>query len=47
MYLVWLMLDLIDNDKANILGLDESDPNAQDDVITTELTFTSWPSSVI
>ncbi|RKE99081.1 cytochrome c oxidase subunit II [Ichthyenterobacterium magnum] len=28
---------LIDNDKANILGLDESDPNAQDDVITTEL----------
>ncbi|NQX86087.1 MAG: cytochrome c oxidase subunit II [Flavobacteriaceae bacterium] len=28
---------LIDIDKANILGLDESDPNAQDDVITTEL----------
>ncbi len=28
---------LIDNDKANILGLDESDPNAQDDIITTEL----------
>ena len=28
---------LIDNDRANILGLDESDPNAQDDVITTEL----------
>ncbi|MBT8266551.1 MAG: cytochrome c oxidase subunit II [Bacteroidia bacterium] len=28
---------LIDLDKANILGLDESDPYAQDDVITTEL----------
>ncbi|MDX1470483.1 MAG: cytochrome c oxidase subunit II [Flavobacteriaceae bacterium] len=28
---------LIDNDRANILGLDESDPNALDDVITTEL----------
>jgi cytochrome c oxidase subunit 2 len=28
---------LIDLDKANILGLDESDPNAQDDVITSEL----------
>jgi cytochrome c oxidase subunit 2 len=28
---------LIDIDKANILGLDESDPNAQDDIITTEL----------
>ncbi len=28
---------LIDLDKANILGLDEADPNAQDDVITTEL----------
>ena len=28
---------LIDIDKANILGLDESDPNAQDDVITSEL----------
>lgn len=28
---------LIDNDRANILGLDESDPNAQDDVIVTEL----------
>jgi len=28
---------LIDNDRANILGLDENDPNAQDDVITTEL----------
>ena len=28
---------LINIDKANILGLDESDPNAQDDVITTEL----------
>ncbi|MFC4722523.1 cytochrome c oxidase subunit II [Geojedonia litorea] len=28
---------LIDNDRANILGLDESDPNAQDDIITTEL----------
>ncbi len=28
---------LIDNDRANILGLDESDPYAQDDVITTEL----------
>ena len=28
---------LIDIDKANILGLDEADPNAQDDVITTEL----------
>ena len=28
---------LIDIDKANILGIDESDPNAQDDVITTEL----------
>ena len=27
---------LIDIDRANILGLDESDPNAQDDVITTE-----------
>ena len=28
---------LIDIDRANILGLDESDPNAQDDMITTEL----------
>ncbi|MGY0393512.1 cytochrome c oxidase subunit II [Bizionia sp. KMM 8389] len=28
---------LIDIDKANILGVDESDPNAQDDIITTEL----------
>ena len=29
---------LIDNDRANILGVDEDDPNAQDDVIvTTEL----------
>jgi cytochrome c oxidase subunit 2 len=28
---------LIDIDKANILGLDEADPNAQDDIITTEL----------
>lgn len=28
---------LIDIDRANILGLDEFDPNAQDDVITTEL----------
>ena len=28
---------LIDIDRANILGLDESDPNAQDDKITTEL----------
>ena len=28
---------LIDINKANILGVDESDPNAQDDVITTEL----------
>jgi len=28
---------LIDIDRANILGLDESDPNAEDDIITTEL----------
>ena len=28
---------LIDINRANILGLDESDPNAQDDIITTEL----------
>ena len=28
---------LIDIDRANILGLDENDPNAADDVITTEL----------
>jgi len=28
---------LINLDNANILGLDESDPNSQDDVITTEL----------
>ena len=28
---------LIDIDRANILGLDELDPNAQDDVIATEL----------
>ncbi|WP_274473941.1 cytochrome c oxidase subunit II [Mangrovimonas aestuarii] len=28
---------LIDIDRANILGIDESDANAQDDVITTEL----------
>ena len=28
---------LIDLDKANILGVDESDPYAQDDIITTEL----------
>ncbi|WP_242121075.1 cytochrome c oxidase subunit II [Aestuariivivens sediminicola] len=28
---------LIDIDRANILGLDESDPHAQDDIITTEL----------
>ena len=28
---------LIDIDRANILGLDEADPNSQDDIITTEL----------
>ncbi|SDR67557.1 cytochrome c oxidase subunit 2 [Formosa sp. Hel1_31_208] len=28
---------LIDIDRANILGVDESDPNSQDDIITTEL----------
>ena len=28
---------LIDIDRANILDLDEADPNAQDDIITTEL----------
>ncbi|TYB78408.1 cytochrome c oxidase subunit II [Bizionia myxarmorum] len=28
---------LIDIDKANILGVDEADPNAQDDIIVTEL----------
>jgi len=28
---------LIDLDKANILGVDENDPNAQDDIIVTEL----------
>ncbi|MEM9678688.1 MAG: cytochrome c oxidase subunit II [Bacteroidota bacterium] len=28
---------LIDLDRANILGVDEADPNAQDDVIVTEL----------
>jgi cytochrome c oxidase subunit 2 len=28
---------LINLDNANILGLDEADPNAQDDIITTEL----------
>ncbi|ARV09465.1 cytochrome C oxidase subunit II [Winogradskyella sp. PC-19] len=28
---------LIDLDKANILGVDEDDPNAQDDVVVTEL----------
>ena len=28
---------LIDLDKANILGVDEDDPNAQDDIIVTEL----------
>ena len=28
---------LIDIDRANVLGVDEADPNAQDDVITTEL----------
>ena len=28
---------LIDMDRANILGIDESDPNASDDIITTEL----------
>jgi cytochrome c oxidase subunit 2 len=28
---------LIDIDRANILGIDESDPNAQDDIIATEL----------
>jgi len=28
---------LINLDNANILGLDESDPNAQDDIISTEL----------
>ena len=28
---------LIDIDRANILGVDEFDPNAQDDIITTEL----------
>ena len=28
---------LINLDNANILGLDQSDPNAQDDIITTEL----------
>ena len=30
---------LIDIDRANILGLDESDPSAQDDVITTEYIY--------
>ena len=33
---------LINIDRANILGVDESDPNAQDDIITTEVTFASW-----
>ena len=28
---------LIDNDRANLLGLDESDPNATDDIIVKEL----------
>ncbi|MDX1270441.1 cytochrome c oxidase subunit II [Bizionia paragorgiae] len=28
---------LIDIDKANVLGVDESDPNAQDDIITKEI----------
>ncbi|WP_445737543.1 cytochrome c oxidase subunit II [Mariniflexile sp.] len=28
---------LIDIDRANVLGLDEADPNAQDDIITKEL----------
>lgn len=28
---------LIDNERANILGVDEDDPNAKDDVIVTEL----------
>jgi len=28
---------LIDIDRANVLGVDESDPNAQDDVVTKEL----------
>lgn len=28
---------LIDIDRANILGIDEADPNAQDDIITNEL----------
>ncbi|WP_055435930.1 cytochrome c oxidase subunit II [Lacinutrix algicola] len=28
---------LIDIDRANILGVDEADPNAQDDIITSEL----------
>ncbi|MDO5607771.1 MAG: cytochrome c oxidase subunit II [Capnocytophaga sp.] len=28
---------LIDIDRANVLGVDESDPNAQDDIITKEL----------
>jgi len=28
---------LIDIDRANILGIDEADPNAKDDIITTEL----------
>ena len=31
------MIRLIDLDKANILGVAEDDPNAQDDVIVTEL----------
>ena len=37
----------IDIDKANILGLDENDPNAADDVITTELHLpVDRPSSI-
>ena len=28
---------LIDIDRANTLGVDEEDPNAQDDIIVTEL----------
>ena len=38
---------LINLDNANILGLDEADPNAQDDIITTELHLPVGRSSII
>ena len=47
MYLGKANVRLIDIDKANILGLDESDPNAQDDIISNRITLTSRKEGII